>query len=783
MSNALSVEESLFFAALEMHSAAQRNAYLDAACGESSEVRFQVEKLLRAHSKLGVFLNRPAVEQYAEAVDPTTEQSVSESTHAGVNTPVGEEDSVDFLQPSSLPDSLGRMGEYEVQEVLGRGGFGIVFRGFDQKLQRPVAIKVLAPQLAASESARRRFLAEARSSANIRHANVVQIYGIAEQPLPYLVMELIPGETLQQRLQRVGRLDFVEVATIGRQVAEGLAASHRLGLVHRDVKPGNILLESGDGDSAEGTNAKIGDFGLARAADDASISHYGIVAGTPMYMAPEQALGETLDQRADLFALGSVLYTMCVGQPPFRGKNTFAVLRQVAEHTPRPVGDLVPETPQWLCEIITRLHAKNPDDRFASAKEVAGLLSAHLSALQHPDVSRVFTDTVPATQESISVAPISSAGPAGMMRRGWTVAAAMLLLILGGVGLTEATGITALYGTVVELFTSSGTLVVQVDDPQVSVKLDGEELVITGAGAKEVRLRPGHYQIEASKDGELLRRELVTVTNNGRRVVHVSQGPPTSGPKDAEQPGDEFAWERSVADLPADEQRAAVEARLIAINPGIEGFIEKPTFDVHVFGSKLHDITPLRAMRGLKTLWIYSDTVTDISPLKGVNLTRFDLSYSKVSDLSPLQGMPLEHLDLSGSKNVVDLSPLRGLPLEEITIAYTGVSDLTPLSGMKLRQFNCDSCNVKDLSPLKGLPLTNLMVHRTKVSDFAPIKGMPLQYLNCDGTVMGDKDLVYLNGCRNLTFLSLVATNVTAAGIQQLHQTLPGCRIRWDGVV
>ena len=129
--------------------------------------------------------------------------------------------------------------------MLGRGGFGIVFRAFDDVLHRVVAVKVLAPQMAATSPARKRFLREARSTAQVRHENVVQVYEVGEQPLPYIAMEFIPGETLQQRLDRTGPLDVAEVVRIGRQIAEGLAAAHATDLIHRDIKPGNILLEGG----------------------------------------------------------------------------------------------------------------------------------------------------------------------------------------------------------------------------------------------------------------------------------------------------------------------------------------------------------------------------------------------------------------------------------------------------------------------------------------------------------------------------------------------------------
>ncbi len=160
------------------------------------------------------------------------------------------------------------------------------------------------------------------------------------------------------------------------QTAEGLAAAHRQGLIHRDIKPSNILLENGV------ERVKITDFGLARAADDASITQSGVVAGTPLYMAPEQAQGEAIDHRADLFSLGSVLYAMCTGQPPFRASSTFAVLKRVCEETPRPIREINPDVPEWLCAIVARLHAKKPDDRFATARDVADALTGRLSELQ-----------------------------------------------------------------------------------------------------------------------------------------------------------------------------------------------------------------------------------------------------------------------------------------------------------------------------------------------------------------------------------------------------------------
>ncbi|HEX4610460.1 MAG TPA: serine/threonine-protein kinase, partial [Urbifossiella sp.] len=367
-------EREIFLALIDLPDPTARATYLDTACGTDGALRERVEALVRSHEAAGSFLGTPA------AVLPDPEHAATRAysrdlghantrTGGGASGAADDEPALGFLTPGRRSDSLGRIGHYEVLEVLGQGGFGIVFRAFDDVLQRVVAVKVLASQLAATSPARKRFLREARTSAAVRHENVVQVHEVGETPQPYLVMEFIPGETLQQRLRRIGPVDPAEVVRVGRQVAEGLAAAHATGLIHRDIKPANVLLEG------EQRRVKITDFGLARAADDASISQSGIIAGTPMYMAPEQAKGEKLDQRADLFSLGSVLYQMAAGRPPFRANSTVAVLKRVADDTPRDIREVIPETPQWLCDIIAKLHAKDPGDRYQSAREVADVLA------------------------------------------------------------------------------------------------------------------------------------------------------------------------------------------------------------------------------------------------------------------------------------------------------------------------------------------------------------------------------------------------------------------------
>ncbi len=292
-----------------------------------------------------------------------------------------EQPTLDFLSPSDRPGMLGRLGNYEIEEVMGRGGMGIVLKARDPALDRRVAIKVLAGHLAASAAARKRFAYEAKAAAAVVHDHIIPIHVVdTSGQTPFLVMPLVAGRSLQDRLDERGLLETREVLRIAMQTAEGLAAAHAQGLVHRDIKPANILLESGC------ERVRITDFGLARAVDDASQTQSGFIAGTPQYMAPEQARGEPIDARADLFSLGSVMYAMSSGRPPFRAETTLAVLRRICDDEPRDIREINPDVPQWLAAIIAKLLAKSPADRFQSAAEVADLLKQWLAHLAQPTV-------------------------------------------------------------------------------------------------------------------------------------------------------------------------------------------------------------------------------------------------------------------------------------------------------------------------------------------------------------------------------------------------------------
>jgi eukaryotic-like serine/threonine-protein kinase len=333
-----------------------------------------------------------------------------------------------FLRPGNRLDILGMLGNYEVEEVIGQGGMGVVLKAFEPALHRLVAIKVMAAAVAGSAVARQRFTREAKAAAAVCHDHIVTVHGVHEMDgLPYLVMQYVAGESLQARLDRAGPLEVVELVRIGLQTASGLAAAHAQGLIHRDIKPANLLLENGL------ARVRITDFGLARMIDDVPLTRSGELAGTPEYMAPEQARGEAVDHRVDLFSLGSVLYALCTGVPPFRGSSAVAVLRQVSDLTPAPIRSLNPDTPAWLETFIARLMAKDPSERFQSAAEVAALLEGYLAHLRQP--TAIPAPELPSTAANGSHVPAVPELPTATFE--WSLSPLQLL----GLALMAALGI------------------------------------------------------------------------------------------------------------------------------------------------------------------------------------------------------------------------------------------------------------------------------------------------------------------------------------------------------
>jgi serine/threonine protein kinase len=284
-----------------------------------------------------------------------------------------------MLDPPTHPEMLGRIDEFDIEEQIGQGGMGVVFRGFDRSLNRPVAIKVMAPHLGANGVARKRFAREAQAAAAVVHPHVVPIYRVSSSPeRPYIAMALIDGLSLQEKVSLNGPIESLDVVRISIQIADGLAAAHRQGLIHRDMKPANILMEK------DVSRVVITDFGLARAVDDVAMTQSGCMAGTPNYMSPEQVTDQDIDHRSDLFGLGGVMYFMATGREPFRSESAFAVINKVIRETPRSARSVNAEIPETLDRIIARLLEKNPADRIQSADELQQLLTEYLAHLQDP---------------------------------------------------------------------------------------------------------------------------------------------------------------------------------------------------------------------------------------------------------------------------------------------------------------------------------------------------------------------------------------------------------------
>jgi len=255
---------------------------------------------------------------------------------------------------------------YDVGRPLGSGGMGEVFLARDRVLGRDVALKVLRTQYAGDSEFAERFKREARSAASLSHPNIVQVYdrGETEDGSSYIAMEYVPGGTLKEKIVGDGPLGTREAAALGAQVAAALGAAHERGMVHRDIKPQNVLLtDRGD--------AKVADFGIARAGSSVTISRTGSVMGTAGYMSPEQALGEPATSKSDLYSLGVVLYEALTGELPFNADNPIAVSMKHVNEPVRSPREIDPTIPEGMNALVTRLMAKDPEDRYASADELA----------------------------------------------------------------------------------------------------------------------------------------------------------------------------------------------------------------------------------------------------------------------------------------------------------------------------------------------------------------------------------------------------------------------------
>ncbi|MGE3821338.1 MAG: protein kinase [Isosphaeraceae bacterium] len=712
-------EETIFAEALSRTRPEDRSAFLDVVCQSDATLRARVEALLEATERDDDFLHQPPVEQVTSG-EVEGDRALArrllfqEAAASGGEPPEDHDDPEDWgglralLGPSDRSEAVGRLGRHDVLRVLGRGSTGIVLLAIDAGLDRIVALKVLSPVLAASGPARRRFVREARALASISHENVVVVHAVEEnhEP-PFLVMGFVHGGSLQDRIRRDAPFTTVELLRIGAQAARGLGAAHAVGLIHRDVKPANLLIEE------ETALVKLSDFGLARAADDTSLTGTGFIAGTPAYMAPEQAAGRPVDHRCDLFALGAVLYACATGKAPFQGDSTVSVLRKVCDEPHVPVIAVNPEAPDWLSAIIDRLLAKNPDDRPDSADELAESLERCLAKVQAGET---------VTRADAGLAPIPPSPPAptatGIGPRTWRWAAGVgSSSLLAGAWLLGLTGVLVDPPPKVPLVATSRG---QVKEPG--------PVPAPGAG-------PRQPAIETSPALEAVVKRLKEANPgfDGRIEPSFTDGEVTGLIVSAEHLTDLSPLQGlpRLSDLTC-RGEPSKPAPLASLK-GLEG-LSLELVDVSM--TRVSDLTPLREMR-LRTLILRGTSITDVAPLSGMPLSNLNVSATGVSDLRPLVGMPLVNLDAANTP-VSDLSPLARLPLRLLNVSSTRVVDLSPLEGLPLDNLNVSHTGIKDLAPLRNLPLTALWLDHTEAADLSPLQGLPLGALTLENTRVTD---------------------------------------------
>jgi serine/threonine protein kinase/Leucine-rich repeat (LRR) protein len=693
-----------------------------------------------------------------KALGQNTDTHVSAAWKGEATLPPGEEPGGDepsltaFLEPPTAAGELGWLGGYRILQVLGRGGMGVVFRAEDARLKRTVALKVMLPTLSGDPDLGKRFLREAQAMAAVEHDHVVRIYQVGEdRGVPFLAMEFLRGEPLSERLKRDRLLPPAEVLRVGREIALALAAAHATGLIHRDIKPGNVWLEE-----RTPPRVKVLDFGLARAAgQDTHLTRQGAIVGTPGYMAPEQAQGRAVDHRADLFSLGAMLYQLSCGRQPFQGPDMISTLMLVTMHQPDAPAKLNARVPPALSDLVMRLLEKEPARRPGSASMVAEML-------------RNLEEQPARTTDSTTEATAYVAAPtARRPRRRWPWVAAGLMLL----------GIIAASAALITIKTPQGDYVVETDDPDFAFQVNNGQVTLEDRKTnRKYNLKAvpkdkakGEYELDVTEaDGLSFKTKTLTI-KRGDTVALKAWLERKAEPAPVQRAAaGEDAWLKQVAGMPPDEQVKAVVARLQALNPKYDGAL--PTnieggvvIRLTLLTDNVTDISPLRALTGLQDVNLSASApgkgqLADLSPLKGLKLTALACSSTAVADLSPLKGMALTYLNC-GNSEVSDLSPLKGMPLTQLKVHVTKVADLAALQGIKLTTFDCYQTPVSSLGPLQGMPLKFLNCGSTQVEDLSPVKGMPLTELYCFSNKVSD--LTPLKGMK-LTLLNVEDTRVTS---------------------
>lgn len=692
-------------------------------------------------------------------------------------------DEIKRLMPAELPEELGRLGHYRVLKLLGCGGMGAVFLAEDTRLQRRVALKVLRARRCQDDLHRERFLREARLAAAVRNENVVTIHdvGVAVGPqgdVPYLAMEFLDGESLEQTLRRRGALSLIEAVEVAEKVASALAAAHERGMIHRDIKPANVFLESSRScdppreqelrevslqfaansplltrrvTGADPKPAvKVLDFGLAlpiNLSGDGRLTDSGMLLGTPAYMSPEQANGCPLDARTDLFSLGSLLYEAVTGRRPFGGETIAQQLSALLTATPVPLHVVIPRDPPrqqgtFYCDPPRQQGRAFPVASSSEPRNESSLADAagHRTAASadHMELSDLVMQLL---QRDPQLRPSSAIEVRDQLRtirtqletqragersqtspdRSRVKRSSSLTLRVSFLGV-----VVLLLGVIITITRKDGsTTTIEADDVK--------SVTITGLDGKaDVTLVPAGKPVESTA---------VTATNSEtlvkERLQNVRQEMAKQNPN----------WDVTTSFRP--------------------GVVSGEVVELTLFTPGLESLSPVTKLRGLKKftaykpspMWVANhelpNTVSDIEALRGLPLTSVMLNdFTSLTDLSPLEDLPLQHLELyatpladphwlkrfklkalniGGRTESFDLSVLKEMPLETLYLNESSFDDLSPLRGMMLKTLQCGATRITDLSPLEGMPLEHLVCVKCPIRDWTPLTKLPkLQVLRAD---------------------------------------------------
>ena len=718
--------------------------------------------------------------------------------------------SLNFLRPAQQSGELGRLGGYRILEVLGVGGMGVVFRAEDPRLKRQVALKVMMPHVAGRSTAKERFLREAQAAAAVDHDNVVQIFQVGEDAgVPFMAMQYLQGESLRDRQKRDGRLPQADVVRIGREVAQGLAAAHSKGLVHRDIKPDNIWLEKGR------DRVRILDFGLARSyKEEAGLTQTGEVLGTPRYMAPEQANGETPDQRSDLFSLGSVLYHLATGKAPFDGDNLVSVLMAVSQAAYPAIATIAADVHPALIRLIGRLMAQERKDRPESADEVAQALAdleAELSNSRSDDTLVDRPQASPVTRDAAAQPVLDRRQVAGKGGGHQRIVAIVAVGLLGLLAIFAAS-------VVFKINTAAGTLVLKVVGEDFETAVRGQRVRIRNTKTNveytidlaepesQEELKPGEYRFVLTDSAGLkTKTDRFTIQSDKTQVVEVYWEPAAHAADNRDaavaENGRAGSAESTRTDTPAPTppdpadpaDPADMSERAIA-----EYLLRKGAVVLAEGREEIRSPDGLPAGDDWHLRVIYMPPSADDQDLRLLS------QLPELKDLSVtgsrISGSGFQYLKNSTLESLAFGDP--AVPIDES--AYGHISQITSIKKLSLRHREPDRHTFKTLMALTNLEHISLYEMPTKAADLSDLPSLPnLTDLNLFGARVGDEITPTLAACgklravwlkgltdaglaplheaKQLRFLNVSDSEITAAGLQQLRSALPKCDISWKG--